>query len=204
MLQLPGRYSLLIVTRCCIRQDPCVVCSMNKTDNRSGVEDQRRMGKGMIIAAWVSLLIILTLLFNAYLEQQNNPNTAPATTTTGLVKEVVLQRSRSGHYVASGRINGTRVTFLLDTGATDVAVSDELASSLGLRRGMRISSRTANGTVTAWRTRLSEVRLGDIRLFDVRASILPGLQGNEVLLGMSFLQQLEMVQRGKQLLLRQH
>jgi len=176
---------------------------MSKIDNRSGIEGQRRMGKGMIIAAWVSLLIILTLLFNAYLEQQNNPNTAPATTTNGLVKEVVLQRNRSGHYVASGRINGTRVTFLLDTGATDVAVSDELASSLGLRRGMRISSQTANGTVTAWRTRLSEVGLGDIRLFNVRASILPGLQGDEVLLGMSFLKQLEMVQRGKQLLLRQ-
>ncbi len=162
------------------------------------------MGKGMIVGAWVGLLVILTLFFNAYLERQNNPNTDPATSTAGSVAEVVLQRNRLGHYVASGSINGREVTFLLDTGATDVAVSDELAGTLGLRRGMRITSQTANGVVSAWQTQLSEVSLGDIRLGNVRASILPGLQGDEVLLGMSFLQQLEMVQRGKHLLLRQH
>jgi len=67
-----------------------------------------------------------------------------------------------------------------------------------------MSSQTANGVVPAWQTRLSEVGLGDIRLNNVRASILSGLDGDEVLLGMSFLQQLEMVQRGKHLLLRQH
>ncbi len=162
------------------------------------------MGKGMIVGAWVGLLAILTLFFNAYLERQNNPNTDPATSTAGLVAEVVLRRNRLGHYVASGRINGREVTFLLDTGATDVAVSDELADTLGLRRGMRITSQTANGVVSAWQTQLSEVSLGNIRLRNVRASILPGLQGDEVLLGMSFLQQVEMVQRGKHLLLRQH
>ncbi|MCP3671123.1 MAG: TIGR02281 family clan AA aspartic protease [Gammaproteobacteria bacterium] len=158
----------------------------------------------MIVGAWVGLLAILTLFFNAYLERQNNPNTNPVTSAAGLVTEMVLQRNRAGHYVASGRINGRKVTFLLDTGATDVVVSDELADDLGLRRGMRMTSKTANGVVSAWRTQLSDVSLGDISLQNVRASILPGLQGDEVLLGMSFLQQLEMVQRGKHLLLRQH
>ncbi len=162
------------------------------------------MGKGMIIGAWVCLLVILTLFFSAYLERQNNPNTNPVTSSNGLVAEVVLQRNRSGHYVASGRINGREVTFLLDTGATYVAVSDELADSLGLRRGMRITSQTANGVISAWQTQLSEVSLGDIKLFNVRASILPGLPEDEVLLGMSFLQHLEMVQQGKYLFLRQH
>ncbi len=157
----------------------------------------------MIVGAWICLLLILTLFFNSYLERQNNPNTNPETSTTGLTKDVVLKRNRSGHYVSSGMINGKTVTFLLDTGATDVAVSDELANTLGLRRGMRISSQTANGTVTAWQTMLSEVSIGDISLQNVRASILPSLHGDEVLLGMSFLQQLEMVQRGKLLLLRQ-
>ena len=160
------------------------------------------MGKGMIIGAWICLLLILTLFFRSYLERQNNPNPNPETSTTGPIKEVMLKRNRSGHYVVSGMINGKPVTFLLDTGATDVAVSDELANTLGLRQGMRISSQTANGTVTAWQTQLSEVSIGDISLRNVRASILPSLHGDEVLLGMSFLQQLEMVQRGKHLLLR--
>jgi aspartyl protease family protein len=177
---------------------------MKNTDDNREYAGQTRIGKGMIIGAWIFLLLILTLFFNSYLERQNNPNSNPETFTTGSVKEVVLKRNRSGHYVASGMINGKAVTFLLDTGATDVAVSDELANSLGLRQGMPINSRTANGTVTAWQTTLSGVSIGDISLRDVRASILPSLDGDEVLLGMSFLQQLDMEQRGKHLLLRQH
>jgi len=177
---------------------------MNYPDNKLQHDGQRRIGKWMILGAWLGLLFILTLFFNSYLERVNNPNTNPETSTTGLVKEVVLKRNRSGHYVANGLINGQLVTFLLDTGATDVAVSDELAHSLGLRQGVRVTSQTANGAVTAWQTVLSEVSLGDIQLHDVRASILPSLDGDEVLLGMSFLQQLELVQRGKHLLLRQY
>ncbi len=177
---------------------------MSKIDADSEHSGQKRLGKGMIIGAWVSLLVMLTLFFSAYLERQNNPNSNPETSTNGVVKEVVLKRNRAGHYVATGSINGRKVIFLLDTGATHVVVSDDLASSLGLRRGRRISSQTANGVVSAWETSLSEVGLGDIRLSNVRASILSGLDGDEVLLGMSFLQQLEMVQRGKHLLLRQH
>ncbi len=176
---------------------------MNDPDNKPEHAGQRRIGKGMIIGAWLGLLFILTLFFNSYLEQRNNPNTNPETHTAGSIKEVVLERNRSGHYVASGQINGKRVTFLLDTGATDVAVSDELAANLGLRKGAYINSQTANGVVTARQTLLSEVSIGDIRLYNVRASILPGMHGQEVLLGMSFLQQLELVQRGGLLLLRQ-
>ena len=176
---------------------------MNDPEHKPEHADQKHIGKGMIIGAWVGLLAILTLFFNSYLERVNNPNTEPETFTTGSVTEVVLKRNRSGHYVASGMINGRAVTFLLDTGATDVAVPDGLAADLGLRPGAYITSRTANGVVTARQTTLSEVSIGDIRLHDVRASILPGMQDDEVLLGMSFLKQLELVQRGKQLLLRQ-
>ncbi len=158
----------------------------------------------MIIGAWVGLLTILTFFFSIYLERTNNPNTTPETYTTGSVKEVVLRRNRAGHYVASGFINGRTVIFLLDTGATDVAVSDELAAALGLKKGAYITSQTANGVVTARQTILSEVSIGDIRLHNVRASILPGLPDDEVLLGMSFLKQLELVQRGNHLLLRQY
>ncbi len=176
---------------------------MNDLDRTPEQSGQRRMGKGMIIGAWLGLLFILTLFFNSYLERVNNPNPNPETSVNGLVTEVALQQNRSGHYVANGQINGRDVTFLLDTGATDVAVSDELASTLGLHPGAYITSQTANGVITARHTTLSEVSVGDIRLYNVRASILPGMQSDEVLLGMSFLRQLELVQRGEKLLLRQ-
>jgi aspartyl protease family protein len=177
---------------------------MSGSESKPEHTGQRRMGRGMIVGAWVGLLIILTLFFSAYLKRINNPNTDPKTVTTGSVKEVMLKRNRSGHYVASGLINGKKVTFLLDTGATDVALSDDLATSLKLRRGAYITSQTANGTITARQTVLAEVSVGDIRIQNVRASILPGLPDDEVLLGMSFLKQLELVQRGNQLLLRQY
>ncbi|HEB95545.1 MAG TPA: TIGR02281 family clan AA aspartic protease [Sedimenticola thiotaurini] len=164
-----------------------------------------RIGRWMMVAAWLALLLLLTLFFSRYLEHRDNPNRDPAgSVTAGGVRQVVLLRNRAGHYVADGSINGSRVTFLLDTGATDVAVPLALAERLGLPRGLPTISRTANGNVRTWSTRLDEVRLGPIRLRDVRASILPGMKGNEVLLGMSFLKHLELVQRGRELILRQY
>lgn len=165
----------------------------------------KSFGKGMMLAAWLLLLALLALSFNALLERQINPNQNPQGKVNAQgVREVVLKRNRAGHYVANGRINNASITFLLDTGATDVAVPESLAVRLGLQRGKAFHSRTANGTVTAWRTRLDEVALGPVVLKNVRASILPTMQGSDVLLGMSFLKKLELVQRGDSLTLRQY
>ena len=64
-----------------------------------------------------------------------NPNREPVSRIEGGQVEVQLAGNASGHFVADGRINGERVTFLLDTCATDVAVPIELAKRLGLERG---------------------------------------------------------------------
>jgi aspartyl protease family protein len=158
----------------------------------------------MIVAAWVLMLIMLTYSFNAYLQRKENPNRNPESSVNDQgVAKVVLQRNSRGHYVASGRINGVRVSYLLDTGATDVAISEQLAERLNLRKGAATLSRTANGTVRSWSTTLNEVQLGSIRMQSVRASILPGMAASEVLLGMSFLKNLEWLQRGDELTLRQ-
>jgi len=159
----------------------------------------------MIVLAWLLLLVMLTFTFHHYLEQRENPNREPVSRIDqqGL-REVVLKRNPSGHYVAGGKINGHPVTFLLDTGATDVAVSEHLANRLNLSKGTPRVSRTANGNVRSWNTLLDEVTLGSIRIKGVRASILPTMAAGEVLLGMSFLKQLELLQRGNQLTLRQY
>lgn len=167
--------------------------------------DRRSMGKGMIIGAWVLLLVLLTSLFQSLLEQQHNPNRNP---TGGIggdgVREVVLQRNKRGHYVADGSINGYPVVFLVDTGATDVAVSEALANRLGLEKSGGAFVSTANGVVAVWQSVLTHVSLGVIRIENVRASVLPDMQpANQVLLGMSFLKQLELIQRDGSLILRQ-
>jgi len=163
------------------------------------------IGKGMMIGAWILLLLLLTLYFGRVLEERQNPNRNPggAVTTQG-TREVVLERNAQGHYVASGRINGHPVTFLVDTGATQVAVSERLARKLGLRKMGGTFSHTANGVVAAWETVLDRVTLGVIEQRRVRATILPDLRPwDQVLLGMSFLKKLELVQRDGTLLLRQ-
>lgn len=157
----------------------------------------------MIFAGWVVFLVLLTLLFNNWLENQHNPNdnVVTATDDTGMV-EVILERNRYGHYVANGEINGLAVTFLLDTGATDISIPVSIAARLELTKGAPRHYQTANGTIVTYATRLDSVRLGGIERRDVRAHINPGMQRGEVLLGMSFLQHLEMVQRGERLTLR--
>ncbi|MCB1725427.1 MAG: TIGR02281 family clan AA aspartic protease [Chromatiaceae bacterium] len=164
----------------------------------------RRTGRHMMLIAWIGGIALLTFLFRDVLESRFNPNAQPqAETTADGRHQVVLDRNAAGHYVASGRINGFPVTFLLDTGATDVALPEALADRLRLERTGGGISQTANGAVAVWRTVLDEVRLGDIRLKDVRASILPSMAaGDPVLLGMSFLRRLEFSQRDGQLTLR--
>jgi aspartyl protease family protein len=163
----------------------------------------RRLGRLMLLAAWVVALGLLTLLFRNVLEKQENPNRdAQAVTDAEGRPQVVLERNRAGHYVASGRINGQPVVFLLDTGATDVAVPGGVARRLGLSKGAPKISRTANGDVTAWATRLRSVDLGGLVMHDVSATILPNMVGDQVLLGMSYLKKLELVQTGSTLRLR--
>jgi aspartyl protease family protein len=169
------------------------------------VREQRRMGLGMQVMAWLVVIVLLTYYFSGVIERQHNPNTSVATRIDDSgVREVVLERNRQGHYIANGRINGEEVTFLLDTGATGVAIPATVARDLDIPRGRAFTTRTANGNTTSYATRLERVSLGDIELYNVEASITPGLQMNEVLLGMSFLRHIEFTQRGSTLTLRQY
>ena len=158
----------------------------------------------MTVLAWILVLGLLSAFFGGWLEKRHNPNQqVHSELRDDGVREVVLRQNRAGHYVANGAINGHKVTFLLDTGATSVSVPSNVAGPLGLKRGAPQRATTANGTITTYGTRLDEVRLGNIRLENVRADINPHMKSNEVLLGMSFLRKLEFTQRDRELTIRQ-
>lgn len=157
--------------------------------------------------AWLILLGVLTLFFGNVLDKRANPNLSPETSINAQgAREVVLRRSANGHYVAGGYINDQKVVFFLDTGATTIAIPERVANRLGLRKGYPIQVQTANGSVTSYTTQLERVRLGRIELNDVQANINPAMQGEEILLGMSFLKHLELLQRPQEhiLILRQY
>ena len=161
------------------------------------------IGRGMTYLAWILALGLLTLFFNKTLEQQRNPNPEPTSIDDARGSPtVVLKRNRQGHYVATARINGVPVEVMLDTGATRVSVPEALARRLRLQRGPPVLTSTANGSITTYDTVLDSVQLGDIRLQRVRATINP--HSDHVLLGMSFLKQLEFTQRGDTLILREY
>ena len=155
----------------------------------------------MLFVAWALIMGGLYWYFSDRQAQDNNPNAARVLNAQS--GEVRLLRNRAGHYVADGEINGRRVTFLLDTGATSVALPLALGRELGLKRGAAITLMTANGPATGYETRLSRVKLGGIELADVAAVMSDGLSSDAVLLGMSFLKRVEFTQRGDELILRQ-
>ncbi len=115
---------------------------------------------------------------------------------------IVLAAASGGHFMTLGAINGHAVQFMVDTGATDVAMSAEQADRIGLdyRSGQLARSGTANGTVVSWRVKLAAVRLGDVEVFNVDASVLPtGMP--YVLLGNSFLNRFQMKRDNDQMVL---
>ena len=167
-------------------------------------DHSKGFGRHMLVLGWLLGIGLLALLFSGLLEQQRNPNRQLAT-HIGMdgSREVVLQRNRAGHYLAIGEINGQRVEFLLDTGASDVSIPAGVAERLGLQAGQPRIYRTANGQITAYDTRLDSLALGELRLYEVRGSINPHMDGETILLGMSFLRHLEFTQRGDTLIIRQ-
>jgi len=116
-----------------------------------------------------------------------HPNTADKLSNG---TEVRLIRDLSGHYRAEAFINGVKTTVMVDTGATEVAISSKFAEQLGIQSNHAIRTHTANGDTVAYMTRLKNIRLGGIEANDVAATIVPNL-GTDILLGMSFLNRMD-------------
>ncbi len=163
----------------------------------------QRIGRVFMVLAWCAALFLATRFFGQWEARQQNPNVVVSSEQGEGFIEVKLVSNVQGHFVASGQINGQPVDFMLDTGATDVSIPEDLARRLKLEEGFGVTLSTANGLSQGYRTRIERLQLGDIVLRDVRALVAPGLHGDQVLLGMSALNKLEFTQRGGTMLLRQ-
>lgn len=161
------------------------------------------MGKAMTMIAWIIAIALLTYFFAGVEERQVNPNQSPSSERQDNVIKVELKRNRYGHYITNGEVDDKAVVFLLDTGATNVAIPGALENYLNLQRGPQHLVNTANGTAVAYETKIDSIRIGEITLFNVKASINPSMEGEEILLGMSALKQIEFRQKGNHLTLIQ-
>jgi aspartyl protease family protein len=127
-------------------------------------------------------------------------NTAPRNATLAEVsaqdgvRSISLPRDPRGHFQTEGRIEGQRIGFMVDTGASVVALNETSAARFGLRpsRGdYNATVMTANGTIKAARTRLAMIDVGGLVVRDVDAMVLPDAALSENLLGLSFLSKLK-------------
>jgi aspartyl protease family protein len=113
-------------------------------------------------------------------------------------QSVVLGADSAGHFFTEGMINGTPVRFVVDTGATLIALPGRDATRLGIdyRKGARGTVSTANGPTTVYQVRFDRVKLGGIELTSVDGVVIE--QGLDVaLLGMSFLNRVDMRREGQ-------
>jgi len=121
-------------------------------------------------------------------------------------RSVTIARSRDGHFHTEAVVDGRRISFLIDTGASLIALRERDAARLGIHPAWRdYSARvsTANGTVRAARVELNRVEVGGMVVRDVKALVLPDEALGQNLLGMSFLSRLRWQQRDGKLVLEQ-
>ncbi len=119
------------------------------------------------------------------------------------VQSITLIADGRGHFVTSGSVNGAPVTFMVDTGASSVALSTQQAKQAGIdyMAGQTGYARTANGIVQTWAVKLDRVTVNGVTLQNVEGIILPA-DSNMALLGMSFLNRFSMNRDGNTMVLK--
>jgi aspartyl protease family protein len=118
-------------------------------------------------------------------------------------QSATLTANAQGHFMTEGQINGGSIRFLVDTGATQVSLTSADANRLGIdyRKGQPGLMGTANGAAMAYKVTLNTVRVGDIVVNNVEAAVLEGNLMPFALLGMSFLNRMEMKREGQVMVL---
>ena len=139
------------------------------------------------------------------LERQLDGRVRTAVKQRDTGEDVLVFRDSMGMFRTVGSINGLPVSFLVDTGASSVAMNSAQARRLGIDfhvEGDPTYVSTASDVVQAYRVKLDTVKVGSIQLRNVTAVVIEGAQPEEALLGMTYLSRVEMINQGDRLILR--
>jgi aspartyl protease family protein len=156
------------------------------------------------IIVFAGLVLGAAGLIGNYLQQPAKPAAAKSPPPAAAVaanapasaapSRVSIGRDHRGHFQANGRVDGRQVSFMVDTGASVIALTERDADRLGIRpsrSAFTAAVQTANGTVRAAPVTLNSVDIGGLVVRDVRALVVPGGALNENLLGLSYLTRLK-------------
>lgn len=148
-------------------------------------------------SAFLRISIVLALILAGYLLYRHA--TKPDMEVIS-ANEVRLQLRNDGHYHVNGAINGTPIRFMVDTGASMVSISEDLARQARLKCEAPATFTTANGKISGCVAQ-AEVQFGSYRLFDVEIAIMPNMD-ELALLGMNALGRFNLEQSGNTLVIR--
>jgi aspartyl protease family protein len=145
-----------------------------------------------IVLLWLLVAGGIYWGFNVLIAYQYNPNTVTSL-SAGQGRQLILKRSKDGHFRLNGQVNGVPVVLLIDTGAT--------AMTLGaLKVGAAFISQTANGVVEGYQSRLALFSFGPFDFKNVTVGVVPQL-GDEILLGMNILKHFDITLKGDEMIL---
>lgn len=118
--------------------------------------------------------------------------------------EIVLTSDNRGHFITTGYINNKAITFMVDTGATSIAIDKRDAIRMGIKyeEGEIIGLNTANGYTQGWKVKLDSVRVQNVELRNVEAVVGSSLGAGNALLGNSFLKRFDITQTNNQMVLK--
>ncbi|WP_419419161.1 retropepsin-like aspartic protease family protein [Legionella sp. D16C41] len=152
-------------------------------------------GRIMFIIMWLFLFFLLFTFFYYSSSSKNSDYQIRGGTLT-------INRNSNGHYQVAGTINDFKVDFIIDTGATLVAIPKSIADRLKLTGHYPILLQTANGNVSGLLTRIEKITFANFKLYNVKAVIMPSNDDSLVLLGMNVLSQFNIAQQDNQLTIK--
>jgi len=161
----------------------------------SGLSKGLKWGPFGIVVFWILVMGLLYVAMNHYLKPKPLVVTASG--------DLVIPRARDGHFYAAGAVNGRPVNFMVDTGASQVTVSEQFAREAGLPGGIATVFKTANGDMPGRIVTDVPVTLGPLDVSGVRVAV--GFIGHDIcdaLLGQSFLSKFEVLLQQDQMTLR--
>lgn len=150
-------------------------------------ENYSLLGRRMFIMSWLIFFALLLVFFH-YSQQQSSGSYE---VNQG---KLHINADEQGHYRVDGSINEHPVRFLIDTGATLVALPEKTAQDLGIRGRYPVTMETAKGKVSGSLTRIASLRFAHFHLQNVQAVIIDGSESDEILLGMNVLSKFNMEQ----------
>ena len=156
-----------------------------------------RTGKIMFVIAWVFGFALLILFFHNFGKKDAGGYVYSARHGT-----LTIDADDKGHYWVDGLINQKPVRFMVDTGATYMAIPLPLATQLGLKGSYPVRLNTAGGEVEGELTRVRQMRFSGFSFNNVKAVIMPDVRTNVVLLGMNILSEFSITQKNSQLIIK--